>query len=105
MLANGRRRFARAIVTRRAETGPGLREGLQPCVERGRPWPARPFATPVSVGYRWPGDLVLMYSQVLAACRAGETIEGHKKRPAGGQSVGSRLRVIASGAFEAFKRR
>ena len=42
MLANGRRRSARAIVTQSAETGPGLREGLQPRVERGRPWPARP---------------------------------------------------------------
>jgi hypothetical protein len=28
-----------------------------------------------------------------------------EKRPAGGQGVGSRLLVIASGAFEAFKRR
>src|SRR3954454_23895653 len=81
MLANGRRRSARAIVTQSAETGPGLREGLQPRVERGRAWPARPFARPVSVGYRWPGDLVLTYSQVLAACRAGETIEAQKNAP------------------------
>src|SRR4051812_10593521 len=42
MLAKGRRRSARAIVTRSAETGHGLREGLQPRVERGRAWPARP---------------------------------------------------------------
>src|SRR4051812_3875143 len=77
ILANGRR-SARAIVTRRAETGPGLREGLQPRVERGRPWPTRPFATPVSGGYHGPERLVLTYSQVLAACRAGETIKAQK---------------------------
>ena len=41
MLANGRRLSARAIVTQSAETGPGLREGLQPRVERDRPGPAR----------------------------------------------------------------
>ena len=51
MLANGRRRSARAIVTRSAETGPGLREGLQPRVERGRPWPARPtLRTRIALG-------------------------------------------------------
>src|SRR3954464_10293938 len=65
-----------------------LGEGHQARVERGRAWPARPFATPVSVGYRWPGDLVLTYSQVLAACRAGETIEAQKNAPLGGRASG-----------------
>ena len=33
------------------ETGPGLREGLQPRVERGRPWPARPtLRTRIALG-------------------------------------------------------
>src|SRR3954447_16405910 len=51
MLANGRRRSARAIVTRSAETGHGLREGLQPRVERARPWPARPtLRTRIALG-------------------------------------------------------
>src|SRR3954466_13909633 len=51
MLTGGRRRSARAIVTRSAETGPGLREGLQPRVERGRPWPARPtLKTRIALG-------------------------------------------------------
>ena len=51
MLAKGRRRSARAIVTQSAETGPGLREGLQPRVERGRPWPARPtLRTRIALG-------------------------------------------------------
>src|SRR4051794_29880565 len=85
MLAGGRRRAARAIVTQSAETGPGLREGLQPRVERDRPWPARPFARLVSVGYRWPWDLVLTYLQVLAACRTGETIEAQKNAPLKGR--------------------
>jgi len=47
----------------------------------------------------------LTYSQVLAACRAGETIEVQKNASLEGKSIGSQLRVIASGAFEAFKRR
>src|SRR3954454_7338415 len=61
MLAGGRRRSARAIVTRSAETGPGLREGLQPRVERGRAWPARPtLRTRIALGRSTQGCSTLI---------------------------------------------
>src|SRR5215210_5318929 len=71
MLANGRRRSARAIVTRRAETGHGLREGLQPRVERGRPWPARPtLRTRIALGRSTAGAHTSMgvYSPRRCSC-------------------------------------
>jgi hypothetical protein len=40
--------------SRSAETGHGLRKGLQPRVERGRPWPARPtLRTSIALGRWW----------------------------------------------------
>ena len=72
MLAGGRRRSARAIVTRSAETGPGLREGLQPRVERGRPGPARPrLRTSIALGQSTAIARTSTYSPRRCSCAPG----------------------------------
>ena len=89
MLANGRRRSARAIVTRSAETGPGLREGLQPRVERGRAWPARPtLRTRIALGRSTAiaRSLMCLYSPRRCSCapsvpRVQGMTEGKPSRP------------------------